>query len=134
MWVIRRQKQNAKTTAVIHKNIEASLKQETQQPKENVERMYQKTSEIKHLHTKLCRNTSKYGEAKSQIPRMGTQRWKKETSFKQIKPRNRMDKVDDSVVIGASLMPSIFHRGDMKGIINRHRMKGENNKGGNHQD
>ena len=128
------EKPNAKTIAVIHKNIEASLKQETQQPKEDVERMYQKTGEIKHLHTKLCRNTSKYGEAKSQIPRMGTQRWKKETSFKQIQPRNQMDYVDDSVVIGASLMPSIFHRRDMKGITNRHRMKVENNKGGNHQD
>ena len=130
------EKQNAKTTAVIHKNIEASLKQETQQPKEKGARMSEKTSERKHLHTKLCRNTRKYGKAKSQIPRMGTQRWKKEASliFKQIQPRNQMDSVDDSVVIGASPMPSIFHRGDMKGITNRHRMKVENKKGGNHQD
>ena len=128
------EKQNAMTPALFHKNIEASLKQGTQQPKENRERVNQKTSEIKHLHTKLCRNTSKYGQAKNQMPRMGTQRWKKETSFKHIRPRNQMDNVDDSLVIGASPMPSIFHRGDMKGITNRHRMKVENNKGGNHQD
>ena len=59
------EKQNARTPAVFHKNTEASLKQGTQHPKENGERMYQKISEIKHLHRKLCRNTSKCGEQKS---------------------------------------------------------------------